>query len=572
MTELLESIAPPPLLPGEIPDEPLAGRGLSRQEKRRIVRLARKDPMFALKRIQGLKTVEAYQERLAKAVWEHERVAVRSCHCMGKTWTMARIVLAIGSAYPGAKIVTTAPTARQVELLLWSEIRAGHAASRVPLGGKMLTKQWQFTADWWAVGFTTQKQASKGEGQTNSGFQGVHSPTLVFVVFDEATGIAADVWKQLEGLMTSANVKFVAIGNPTTKDSPFYQCFSDPSYVKIHLSCFDSPNLPANGMSNVVELEREYDLLRSLPEEEQLKRLESYKVVRPHLVTAKWVMSMALKLGLTHPLFVSKCLGDFPEEDEACLMPLGVVEAAQRRRVKLQEAIATETAIPRFYIGGDIARMGTDKTVITRLRGLVHVETKVFVKRDKNVVSGAIIKMVNDLPKKEREKGGVITIDATGIGSGVYDDLVEYKKLHPLEWRFVELKEFHAAHTFKEGRDGTEDEVKRRSELYANAKAESAFLLAEAVKTELGLLDEDVYAEELPSINFSYTSKGQYIVEDKDAYKKRTGRGSPDHFDSLSLANYGRYHRSAVGHWPARSERAKAAKPHAPSKKSGDSW
>jgi phage terminase large subunit len=565
----IDSFAPPPLPPGPPPAEPF-GRGLTRQQKRRIVRLARKDPMFALKKIQGIETVEPYQERLARAVWENERVVVRSCHCLGKTWTMARIVLAIGSAYPGAKIVTTAPTARQVELLLWSEIRAGFEASRVPLGGKMLTKQWQFSADWWAVGFTTKKDGGNGQGQSNSGFQGVHSPVLVFVVFDEATGIAADVWKQLEGLMTSAHVKFVAIGNPTTKDSPFYACFSDPSYVKIHLSCFDSPNLPANGMSNVEELEREYDYLRSLCEEDQLKRLNGYKVVRPHLVTAKWVMAMALKLGLKHPLFVSKCLGDFPEEGEACLMPLGVVEAAQRRRAKLVEEAITGMTVPQFFIGGDIARMGTDKSVITRLRGVVHAETKVFVKRDKNVVSGATIKMVNDLPKAERDRGGVITIDCTGLGSGVFDDLVEYKRLHPLEWANVELREFHAANRFKVDRDGSKEEVEKRSQLYQDKKAEAFCLLAEAVRDELGLLDEDIYAEELPTILFDYTSKGQYFIEDKDAYKKRTGRGSPDHADSLSLANYGRYHRSGIGHWPA--AKPNGSKPRAPSRKSGDKW
>lgn len=570
MNASAEDVLLDPVPPGASPDAPF-GRGLTRQEKRRIVRLARKDPMFALKKIQGIETIEPYQERLARAVWENKRVAVRSCHCLGKTWTMSRIVLAIGSAFPGAKIVTTAPTARQVELLLWSEIRAGHQASRVPLGGKMLTKQWQFSPDWWAIGFTVKKDGGNSQGQSNSGFQGVHSPVLVFVVFDEATGIAADVWKQLEGLMTSAHVKFVAIGNPTTKDSPFYSCFSDSAYVKIHLSCFDSPNLPANGMSNFEELEREYDYLRSLSEEDQLKRLSGYKVIRPHLVTAEWVMSMALKLGLKHPLFVSKCLGNFPEESEACLMPLGVVEASQRRRAAALENFKESLSIPQFFIGGDIARMGGDKTVITRLRGTVHMETKVLVKRDKNEVSGTIIKMVNSLPQAERERGGVITIDCTGLGSGVFDDLVEYKRKNPLAWAHIEMREFHAANTFKEGRDGTKEEVEKRAHLYANAKAEAYVLLAEDLKNELALLDEDVYGEELPTILFKYTSKGQYIIEDKDAYKKRTGRGSPDHGDSLSLANYGRYHRAAVGHWQQASEES-ALQPHAPSLKSGDNW
>jgi phage terminase large subunit len=127
--------------------------------------------------------------------------------------------------------------------------------------------------DWFAVGFTTQKQASGGQGQTNSGFQGVHAPGGVLVVFDEATGIPADVWKQLEGLMTQAHVKFVAIGNPTTKACEFFRCFSDPTFKKVHLSCYDSPNLIANKITSRAALVRELGRLKEMDEEEGFGRL-----------------------------------------------------------------------------------------------------------------------------------------------------------------------------------------------------------------------------------------------------------------------------------------------------------
>jgi phage terminase large subunit len=507
--------------------------------------LALEDPVFHVKEIQGVETLETFQEELLRAVEKHERVAVRSCHDMGKTWTMSKLVLWFTSTHPESKIVTTAPTARQVKLLLWSEIRAGHAKSKYPLGGEMGVQEWKLAADWWAVGFTTQKEAAGGQGQKNSGFQGIHAP-WVLVIFDEATGIPADVWKQLEGLLTSANVRFVAIGNPTTKACEFYRCFSDPSYKKLHFSCYDSPNLIANGITSRSQLEEELQRLLELDEDARLERLSSYQVVRPHLLTTRWVMSMALKWGLGHPLFVSKAEGDFPDDDESALMPLGVVEEAQRR----PHPKPAKGVVPRFSIGVDVARKGGDKSVISRLKGAVHAATKVLVKRVTTEVTGAVIKMVNDLPEEERLRGGAIVVDSTGIGSGVVDSLREYQA-EALEWRNITIVEFVCGETWKEGRDGTKKACEERARKYVNKKAEAFILLAESLKEDLCLLNEDVYLEELPTIQFQFDSKGRWKIEDKDAYKKRTGRGSPDHADSLSLANYGRYHTGGVGEFTA---------------------
>ena len=506
-----------------------------------LVSRCQTDSVFHVKEVQGVETLETFQESIIRAVDAHERVAIRSCHDMGKTWTMAKIILAVGSSNPDSKIITTAPTGRQVKLLLWAEIRAGHLKSKYPLGGVMGIQEWKFAPDWWAIGFTTQKQAGGGEGQANSSFQGVHAP-LVVVVFDEATGIAPDIWKQAEGLLTSHNVKFVAIGNPTSKASEFYKCFSDPSYKKLHLSCFDSPNLRANGILNLKHLDGELCRLKEMPEIKRLEALSTYEVTRPKLLTTRWVMTMALKWGIDHPLFVSKALGEFPDEDEMCLMPLGLVEAAQRRpRPKRR------TSKDRFFIGVDVARMGGDKSVISHLEEATLRQIKVLVKRATTEVSGAVIAMINEMAMEARLSGGIITVDATGIGSGVVDELREYQAAHA-EWRNIKIQEFHCGETWKEGRDGTKKQIEKRSKKFANKKAEALWLLSEAIKSDLALIEDDTLLEELPTVRYKFDSKGRWLIEDKAAYKKRTGRSSPDHADSLSLANYGRFHSiGAVG-------------------------
>lgn len=515
-----------------------AGELYTTDELLKLLDRSQTDSVFHLKEVQGVELVEDYQERLLRAIEIHERVAVRSCHDMGKTWTMARAAIWFFTTHPGCKVITTAPTARQVKLLLWNEIRSGVLKSKYPLGGELGVQEWKIDPDWFAVGFTTQKQAAQGESQANSGFQGIHGE-WVFVIFDEATGIPPDVWKQLEGLLTSANVRFVAIGNPTTKASEFYKCFSDSSYKKLHLSCFDSPNLKANGIHDLQDLEEELDRLKEMDEEQRLEALASYKVVRPKLLTTRWVMAMALKWGLTHPLFVSKVLGEFPDEDESCLMPLGLIELAGRRtRPKPR-------ARDRLFIGVDVARKGGDKSVIIHLREHVMVSVKVGVKRVTTEVTGMVIKVVNDLPEAQRLAGGVITVDATGIGSGVCDQLREYQSKH-IEWRNIVIQEFHCGETWKEGRDGSKASIKKRAERYVNKKAEAFYHLAEDLKEELVLLPDDIFLEELPTIQYGFDSKGRWKIVDKEQYKKLTGRSSPDHADSLSLANYGRHYAGAT--------------------------
>jgi len=96
--------------------------------------------------------------------------------------------------------------------------------------------------------------------------------------------------------------------------------------------------------------------------------------------------------------------------------------------------------------------------------------------------------------------------------------------------------------------EGFDQETQAKAkEKYVNVKARMFDLLAQDMRTRIALLDEEVYLAELPSIQYSYDSKGRMEIESKDKYKKRTGRGSPDHADSLALANFGHYDELTVG-------------------------
>lgn len=500
---------------------------LSLSEQEILVQKLKSDPILHIKEMQGVDSLEEYQERICKAIAEHERVVVSACHSIGKTFTLAKIVLWFMSTFEQSKVITTAPTFNQVKNLLWAEIRSGWKNSRSSLGGEMLTTGWKIDDDWFAIGFTSKFEANAGESQgTASSFQGFHGKHIL-VVFDEATGIPHQIWTQAEGLLTSgAVVRFVAIANPTSRACEFFKCFKSGSYHKIHLSCFDSPNLKANGIKDMKSLEKELVRLKALTDAKKEEELKAYKLVNPNLLSTSWVMRAALKWGVTHPLFISKVLGQFPEEDDNVLIKLGIVETAQRRENKKSKDVLHRS------VGVDPARFGSNFTVITIIEDGSQTFHKPMSKRDTHEISGEIINILRGLPRAKEE---IVCVDGTGVGAGVIDALNEAKRTRSLDSR-VSIREVHfgAASTDREH--------------YFNLKAQMYDELKLDLISDLSILPMDIYQEQLPTILYKFTSKGQLIIESKEEYTKRTGLPSPDDADSLALANYGRKHL-ASGKW-----------------------
>lgn len=501
------------------------------KERTKLTKRYVKDPVLYFEKVLGIETLEQYQKRVIQTIMENDRTAISACHDVGKSFIMARIAIWFLTMHKNSKVITTAPTHRQVEKILWSEIAAAKAKATIPLGGKLNTMDWTINPEWFALGFSPKTEAGGGDGQgTQSSFQGFHAP-YVLVVFDEATGIPVNTWTMAEGLLTSAHVKFVAIGNPTSSSSEFARCFKSPAWAKVYLSCFDSPNLIANGITNKEKLVSEIEKVRSMPDADAREYLDTYKVTRPYLLTTKWVVEQARKWGIDHPLTVSKILGKFPQAGDDVLMPLGFIEASQLR-------VVYPTITDRKTIGADIARFGSDSTILTGLHGPKQLSRKEFYKRRTTEVTGEILNLA-------REMGGadVIVVDETGLGSGVVDELVEAKS-HSETKELLKNTEIRGIQ-FGASCDDLEDKEK-----YVNMKARMFGLLSEDLANEkdgLALLPEAVYLDELPTIKKKYNSKGQMVIESKDEYKKNYGRKSPDNADSLALANFGRYDEMKIG-------------------------
>lgn len=309
-------------------------------------------------------------------VCTNKRVVIPSGHGVGKTWWAARIVLWFLFCFPKSKVITTAPTWPQVELLLWSEIKAAYNSAAFNLGGTVLQTQIKIEEDWFAVGFSTRGKAAEKEFGTPK-FQGYHSPDLM-VLLDEAPGVEHEIWVSAETLITGKNNRLVAIGNPTSPSGDFYNACLSPLWAKLEISSFDHPNVVTG------------------------------QILVPGAVTRAWIEERRRDWGEDSPLWQAKVLGQFPTESVDTLVPLAWAEAC----VGLDLGIAGDKKL-----GADIARFGGDMTVLARLYGPTLQPLEAVNKKDTSWTIGRIQVLNRD------EQFDYIAVDDTGVGGGVTDGL-----------------------------------------------------------------------------------------------------------------------------------------------------
>lgn len=346
--------------------------------------------------------------------------------------------------------------------MLWREINAVYYNSRIPLGGKPLTTELNIKPLWYAMGLSTDKPER---------FQGFHSENLLLIV-DEASGVSQQIYDAAEGALTSENARLLLIGNPTQLAGEFYTAFKSPLYHKIHISYQDTPNFHAE------------------------------TVTRPYLITPAWVEEKRVHWGEGTPLWQSRVEGEFPEQGDDTLIPLPWIEAAQQRYAANAPAIIE-------HLGVDVARYGSDSSVIVSRGGRRAEIYKMLRKRSTMELAGAV---VNALDETNAIRA---YIDEIGVGGGVVDRLKEQNK---------PVVGVNVADNAKDG------------DRYINLRAEGYWNLREHFQA--GTIDippDDRLSGELSNIKYAFDSKGRYKIESKEDMKAR-GLSSPDIADALMLA------------------------------------
>lgn len=94
------------------------------------------------------------QREILTAVAKHPRVAVKACHNSSKTFLAAESLLWWITHFGDGIVVSTAPSDRQVEKLLWGEVHKAMARSVFPYPSANLTEL-RLGLGNYAIGFST---------------------------------------------------------------------------------------------------------------------------------------------------------------------------------------------------------------------------------------------------------------------------------------------------------------------------------------------------------------------------------------------------------------------------------
>lgn len=448
----------------------------------------KRDPVYFARTVLGVTTLWERQVQILEAVRDCRRVAVPSCYESGKTMCASVAAVWWLLSHQPSKVITTAPGLRQVRDLLWTEIRARHAGLKKTLGGDpglgtpTLT-EWRIDADWFAVGFATSPDKAS-ENATR--MHGYHSPNLL-VILDEAGGIAREVWSAIDGLLTSRTARVLAIGNPAA-GTEFERVCRSPDWRILRISAFDCPNLRPGAKQ------------------------------RPWGVTPTWVGEMRRRWGEGSAVYQAKVLGLFPESSVDTLLSIADVERALARQPGVVGGGGRDVLVS---IGVDVARFGSDETVIYVLRGSTVLASESWSGQDTMRTAGRIIALALE-NRLSPPLGHRIAVDDTGVGGGVVD------RLRELGWG-VQAVNFGAA-----PRTSTNELrfLNRRTELWWNLRE---WIRKDAALGSLPPDVQDALRADLCAPKYEQRSDGRIALEPKDRVRSRVGR-SPDHGDALALA------------------------------------
>lgn len=430
-----------------------------------------RNPLWFVREVMGASPWDR-QQAILLALQEAERIAVPSCHGSGKTWICALCAIWFLMAHPGSIVITTAPTSRQVEAVLWGEIRQAYRRARLPLGGRLYegTAEWRLDDEWYALGFSTDDPDR---------FQGFHRPH-VLVILEEAAGIKPHLWPAIESLLASEGARLLAIGNPTEPSGPFYDLCREQGVRRIHISAFDTPNVQAG--QNVI----------------------------PGLVTRDYVDRAARKYGVHSAYYVARVLGEFPQQAIDTLVPLSWIDAAQATYLRT-DAPGPE-AVPNL-LTVDVARFGDDETVIYWRQGKRLRLISASAKEDTMQTAGRVY------AAWRATEAGEVRVDAGGVGGGVADRLRELG---------VKVRDMHFGGAPLDG----DAYLMARDEWFFALR--DWLDPEQGGELELDPVD-DVLPGQLTSIKYRLTSRGQNRIESKDEMKLR-GLPSPDHADAAAMA------------------------------------
>lgn len=432
----------------------------------------------------------------------------KSGHRVSKSHTVGGGALWFYASHEDARVVLTAPTARQVDDILWRQTRqmmrdAGRCVrcrENDPHGPRPCEHSALIDGELGERARTglVSDNFREIKGYTAKDVEaitGTAGKNLLFEI-DESAGVAAEIFEGIEGNRagwsreSKHRVRVLAAGNPTKTSGPFYEAFNDEKKKKLYslitTSSLESPNVVAG------------------------------REVIPGLATKDWCEEKREIWGENSPLYKVRVLGEFPVGEDGKIFTIHAITQAQQRW-------ADVAAEGRLYIGLDPAGesgMG-DETLFAARRGLKLLALVPHTGLTEEAHATHLLSLIA-AHKVHREKP-VVVVDREGaVGAKVYAFLAAIAESAAAPFELVGLRSSEKAH--------------RQPMIYDLLRDELAANLYEWVCEGGALLEDDKLAKELHVLEWDQSARGGRLkVTPKKAIRKELGR-SPDRYDALALS------------------------------------
>jgi hypothetical protein len=476
------------------------------------------DPVRYARDVLGV-TWWAKQQEVARALLEHRQVFVKASHGVGKTHLAGGLVSWHFDSFDPSITLTTAPTAPQVHDLTWKEVRLQRR------GRDMLPKAPRVEGRFPSGAVNPAHFAAGYTANDADAFQGRHEEHLL-LLFEEATGIAAEFWTAAEGMLASGrHNRWLVICNPTDPASVARQQELTGRWHVITISALDHPNIQAQLRGLPKPFPKAIDL--SWVEDKIQRWCTPLPAAEARATDFCWPplavcheQSVEPQWYRPGPLFEGKVLGRWPSQGT-----YGVWSDADWLAAEAAVLTWPRACVPE--IGCDPARFGDDYTAIHVRRGPVSLHHESVNGWGTDQTAGRLKQLCREhcaVLKQEipdwniRPEDIPVKVDCDGLGSGVVDQKGEF--------RFLGISGSGAS--FR-----PVDYPNRRAELWFNAaeKARSGQLTLIRLPPEV----RQVLRQQALAMTWKVDGQGRCQVEKKEEMKKRLHR-SPDDMDALNLA------------------------------------
>ena len=280
---------------------------------------------------------------------------------------------------------------------------------------------------------------------------GIRGYTIDLLIADEAAFIPEDVWTAVTPMLAVTKGSIILLSTPHGKEGFYYDRFQDPSYTSFHVSSEDCGRIPKEYLEQ--------------------KRKEMTKLE-----------------------YAQEFLGEFIDELRQ-FFPTALI-----KRVMTVKGFDSPLSYSGSnFLGVDVARMGSDESVLASLQRdrrrerLSMIDLEITEKTRLTDTTRLI------LSKDQKFSYRTIYIDDGGVGSGVFDPLLEHEQTRR---KVVAIN--NAARSLEHGDEGRSKRI-LKEDLYNN-------LLNLMERNNISLFDTPEVYQSLKCIQYEYTDIGKIKI------------------------------------------------------------